>query len=81
CRRDSKVTIYGNGDKYFAQFAFRVFKFLRTHNRVFLRCHIFFCVGNDKNSRCRQGCRNRKKRSLSSDYHTQVITLGPIILK
>ncbi|MCJ8736483.1 hypothetical protein PDJAM_G00012950 [Pangasius djambal] len=81
CRRDNTVTIYRNGDRYFAQFSFRAFKFLRTHNQVFLRCDVVICADNDYNSRCRQGCRYRRKRSLSSDHHTAVVTLGPITQK
>ncbi|XP_053365730.1 CUB and zona pellucida-like domain-containing protein 1 [Clarias gariepinus] len=81
CRRDSKLIIYRNGGSYFARFSFRAFKFLHMHNQVFLRCHVFICADNDYNSRCRQGCRNRRKRSLSSDDHSEVITLGPITLK
>ncbi|XP_053093802.1 deleted in malignant brain tumors 1 protein isoform X1 [Pangasianodon hypophthalmus] len=81
CKRDSTVTIYRNGDRYFAQFSFRAFKFLRTHNQVFLRCDVIICADNDYNSRCRQGCRYRRKRSLSSDHHTAVVTLGPITQK
>ncbi|KAM9466666.1 CUB and zona pellucida-like domain-containing protein 1 [Clarias gariepinus] len=81
CRRDSTVTIYRNGDRYYAQFGFRAFMFLRTHNQVFLRCDVIICTDNDYNSRCRQGCRNRRKRSLTSDHHTEVVTIGPIKLK
>ncbi|XP_046712329.1 deleted in malignant brain tumors 1 protein-like isoform X2 [Silurus meridionalis] len=81
CQRDSTVYIYRNGNRYFAQFRFSAFKFLRTHSQVFLRCDLIICADNDYNSRCRQGCRNRRKRSLSSDHHTEVVTLGPITLK
>ncbi|MCJ8736484.1 hypothetical protein PDJAM_G00012960 [Pangasius djambal] len=63
------------------KFSFRAFKFLRTHNQVFLRCDVVICADNDYNSRCRQGCRYRRKRSLSSDHHTAVVTLGPITQK
>ncbi|KAK3563666.1 hypothetical protein QTP86_033511, partial [Hemibagrus guttatus] len=81
CGRDSTVYIYKNGDRYFAQFSFRAFMFLRTHNQVFLRCDVIICADNDYGSRCRQGCRNRRKRSSSSDHRTEVLTLGPITLK
>ncbi|KAG7328716.1 hypothetical protein KOW79_008660 [Hemibagrus wyckioides] len=81
CGRDSMVYIYRNGDRYFAQFSFHAFMFLRTHNQVFLRCDVVICADNDYGSRCRQGCRYRKKRSLISDHHTEILTLGPIILK
>ncbi|XP_053488020.1 CUB and zona pellucida-like domain-containing protein 1 [Ictalurus furcatus] len=81
CRRDNTVNIYRNGNRYFAQFSFSAFKFLRTHNQVFLKCDVVICPDNDYNSRCRQGCRNRGKRSTSSDHHTEVLTLGPITLK
>ncbi|KAF4084479.1 hypothetical protein AMELA_G00129210 [Ameiurus melas] len=81
CRRDNTVNIYRNGNHYFAQFSFSAFRFLRTHNKVFLRCDVVICPDNDYNSRCHQGCRNRRKRSTSSDHHTEVLTLGPITLK
>ncbi|XP_053365761.1 deleted in malignant brain tumors 1 protein-like [Clarias gariepinus] len=81
CSRGRKVNIYNNGNHYFAKFSFSAFKFLRTHNYAFLRCHLIICADNDYDSRCRQGCSNRSKRSISSDHHTEVITLGPITLK
>ncbi|KAL0169878.1 hypothetical protein M9458_034474, partial [Cirrhinus mrigala] len=61
---------------------FRAFKFLRTHAYVFLQCKVIICPDNDYNSRCRQGCLSRRKRSLdSSTYHTNTVMLGPIKLK
>ncbi|XP_053488018.1 CUB and zona pellucida-like domain-containing protein 1 [Ictalurus furcatus] len=81
CRRDNTVNIYRNGNRYFAQFSFSAFKFLRTHNQVFLKCDVIICPDNDYNSRCRQGCSYRRKRSTSSDHHTEVLILGPITLK
>ncbi|XP_036449563.1 CUB and zona pellucida-like domain-containing protein 1 [Colossoma macropomum] len=81
CAKDSTVYIYTNGRQYYAQFHFRAFKFLRTHSYVFLQCRVIVCADNDYNSRCRQGCRMRKKRSLDSSHHTETVTLGPITLK
>ncbi|XP_053538926.1 CUB and zona pellucida-like domain-containing protein 1 [Ictalurus punctatus] len=81
CQRDNTANIYRNGNRYFAQFSFSAFKFLSTHNQVFLKCDVIICPDNDYNSRCRQGCRYRRKRSTSSDHHTEVLILGPITLK
>ncbi|XP_036448698.1 CUB and zona pellucida-like domain-containing protein 1 [Colossoma macropomum] len=81
CAKDSTVYIYTNGRQYYAQFHFRAFKFLRTHSYVFLQCRVIVCADSDYNSRCRQGCRMRKKRSLDSSHHTETVTLGPITLK
>ncbi|XP_062862824.1 CUB and zona pellucida-like domain-containing protein 1 [Trichomycterus rosablanca] len=81
CAVDSSLYIMTNGQRYFARFRFRSFMFLRTHSFVFLRCDVIICADNDYNSRCRQGCRARRKRSLDSAHHTQVVTLGPLTLK
>ncbi|RXN29839.1 deleted in malignant brain tumors 1 -like protein [Labeo rohita] len=81
CPIDNTYYSYTNGHQYYAQFSFRAFKFLRTHAYVYLQCKVIICPDNDYNSRCRQGCRNRRKRSLDSTYHTNTVTLGPIKLK
>ncbi|XP_067223873.1 deleted in malignant brain tumors 1 protein-like isoform X4 [Chanodichthys erythropterus] len=81
CPRDNTYYSYTSGQHYYAQFSFRAFKFLRTHAYVYLQCKVIICPDNDYNSRCRQGCRYRRKRSLDSTYHTNTVTLGPIKLK
>uniref|UniRef100_A0A8C0YKG9 CUB and zona pellucida-like domain-containing protein 1 n=1 Tax=Cyprinus carpio carpio TaxID=630221 RepID=A0A8C0YKG9_CYPCA len=81
CPIDNTYYSYTNGQHYYAQFSFRAFKFLRTHAHVYLQCKVIICPDNDYNSRCRQGCRLRRKRSLDSTYHTNTVTLGPIKLK
>ncbi|KAF4102135.1 deleted in malignant brain tumors 1 protein-like [Onychostoma macrolepis] len=81
CPRDNTYYSYTSGQHYYAQFSFRAFKFLRTHAYVYLQCKVIICPDNDYNSRCRQGCRYRRKRSLDSSYHTNTVMLGPIKLK
>ncbi|KAF4102136.1 hypothetical protein G5714_016936 [Onychostoma macrolepis] len=81
CPRDNTYYSYTSGHHYYTQFSFRAFKFLRTHAYVYLQCKVIICPDNDYNSRCRQGCRFRRKRSLDSSYHTNTVTLGPIKLK
>uniref|UniRef100_A0A671RS10 CUB and zona pellucida-like domains 1, tandem duplicate 1 n=1 Tax=Sinocyclocheilus anshuiensis TaxID=1608454 RepID=A0A671RS10_9TELE len=81
CPIDNTYYSYTNGQHNYAQFSFRAFKFLRTHAFVYLQCKVIICPDNDYNSRCRQGCRLRRKRSLGSTYHTNTVTLGPIKLK
>ncbi|XP_073682659.1 CUB and zona pellucida-like domain-containing protein 1 [Garra rufa] len=82
CARDNTYYSYKSGHYYYAQFRFQAFKFLRTHAYVYLQCKVIICPDNDYNSRCRQGCLSRRKRSLdSSTYHTNTVTLGPIKLK
>ncbi|XP_051578458.1 deleted in malignant brain tumors 1 protein-like [Myxocyprinus asiaticus] len=81
CARDSTYYSYTNGQHYFAQFHFQAFKFLRTHAYVYLQCKVIICPDNDYNSRCRQGCRKRRRRSLDTTYHTNTVILGPIKLK
>ncbi|XP_042598107.1 deleted in malignant brain tumors 1 protein isoform X5 [Cyprinus carpio] len=81
CRRDNTYYSYTSGEHYYARFSFQAFKFLRTHTYVYLQCKVIICPSNDYNSRCRQGCRPRRKRSLDSTYHTNTVTLGPIKLK
>ncbi|XP_073668380.1 scavenger receptor cysteine-rich domain-containing protein DMBT1-like isoform X26 [Paramisgurnus dabryanus] len=81
CPRDSTYYSYINGQQYYARFRFQAFKFLRTHANVYLQCKVIICPDNDYNSRCRQGCRLRRKRSLESNHHTNTVILGPITLK
>ncbi|XP_050990151.1 deleted in malignant brain tumors 1 protein-like [Labeo rohita] len=82
CARDSTYYSYTSGYHYYARFRFQAFKFLRTHAYVYLQCKVIICPDNDYNSRCRQGCLSRRKRSLdSSTYHTNTVMLGPIKLK
>ncbi|XP_016091815.1 CUB and zona pellucida-like domain-containing protein 1 [Sinocyclocheilus grahami] len=81
CPIDNTYYSYTNGQHNYAQFSFRAFKFLRTHASVYLQCKVIICPDNDYNSRCRQGCLLRHKRSLGSTYHTNTVTLGPIKLK
>uniref|UniRef100_A0A671RRK0 CUB and zona pellucida-like domains 1, tandem duplicate 2 n=1 Tax=Sinocyclocheilus anshuiensis TaxID=1608454 RepID=A0A671RRK0_9TELE len=64
CPIDNTYYSYTNGQHNYAQFSFRAFKFLRTHAFVYLQCKVIICPDNDYNSRCRQGCRLRRKRSL-----------------
>ncbi|XP_058605514.1 deleted in malignant brain tumors 1 protein-like isoform X2 [Onychostoma macrolepis] len=80
CPIDNTYYFYTNGQHYYAQFRFQAFKFLRTHAYVYLQCKVIICPDNDYNSRCRQGCRYRRKRSLDGTYHTNTVTLGPIKL-
>ncbi|XP_052437093.1 deleted in malignant brain tumors 1 protein isoform X1 [Carassius gibelio] len=81
CPRDNTYYSYTSGQHYYARFRFQAFKFLRTHAYVYLQCKVIICPDNDYNSRCRQGCRFRRKRSLDSTYHNNTVTLGPIKLK
>ncbi|XP_043119671.1 deleted in malignant brain tumors 1 protein isoform X2 [Puntigrus tetrazona] len=81
CPRDNTYYSYTSGEYYYAQFSFQAFKFLRTHAYVYLQCKVIICPDNDYNSRCRQGCHYRRKRSLDSTYQTKTVTLGPIKLK
>ncbi|XP_026141520.1 deleted in malignant brain tumors 1 protein-like isoform X4 [Carassius auratus] len=81
CPRDNTYYSYTSGQHYYARFRFQAFKFLRTHAYVYLQCKVIICPDNYYNSRCRQGCRFRRKRSLDSTYHTNTVMLGPIKLK
>ncbi|XP_059377005.1 deleted in malignant brain tumors 1 protein-like isoform X2 [Carassius carassius] len=81
CPRDNTYYSYTSGQHYYARFNFQAFKFLQTHAYVYLQCKVIICPDNYYNSRCRQGCHFRRKRSLDSTYHTNTVTLGPIKLK
>ncbi|XP_052009410.1 CUB and zona pellucida-like domain-containing protein 1 [Xyrauchen texanus] len=81
CARDSTYYSYTSGQHYYARFRFQAFKFLRTHAYVYLQCKVIICPDNDHNSRCRQGCRLRRRRSLDTTNHTNTVILGPIKLK
>ncbi|KAF4084497.1 hypothetical protein AMELA_G00129310 [Ameiurus melas] len=81
CPRVNRLHIYTNGVTHYARFRFLALMFLRTHKRIFLKCDVVICANDDYNSRCHRGCLPRKKRSLSSTHHAEVVTLGPILLK
>ncbi|MCJ8736476.1 hypothetical protein PDJAM_G00012940 [Pangasius djambal] len=80
CPRNN-THIYTNGENYYARFRFHAPMFLPARSPVFLKCEVLICADDDYNSRCRQGCRHHRKRSLSSTHYAEVVTLGPIILK
>ncbi|XP_061084687.1 deleted in malignant brain tumors 1 protein-like [Conger conger] len=83
CRRDSTYYQYSSGTRDVAQFRFQAFTFMRSHSAVYLQCKVAICRANDYNSRCSQGCRMRKTRSLRSTANTETatVTLGPIQLR
>ncbi|XP_064173128.1 deleted in malignant brain tumors 1 protein-like isoform X2 [Anguilla rostrata] len=83
CKRDSSYYEYSSGSREVAQFRFQAFAFLRSHAEVYLQCKVAICRANDYSSRCSQGCRTRKARSLRSaaNGETATILLGPIQLR
>ncbi|XP_063048657.1 deleted in malignant brain tumors 1 protein-like [Engraulis encrasicolus] len=82
CPRDDSYRVHTTGTQPYATFEIRAFKFLRTHDTVYLQCKVLICPANDYNSRCRQGCQRRKARSLASPgHHTDTLVLGPIKLR
>ncbi|XP_048125600.1 deleted in malignant brain tumors 1 protein-like isoform X2 [Alosa alosa] len=81
CPKDTTYYSYVSGSESHAGFRFQAFKFLRAHEYVYLQCKVIICPKNDYNSRCRDGCRTRKARSLDSEHHTATMVLGPIRLK
>ncbi|XP_041920839.1 deleted in malignant brain tumors 1 protein-like [Alosa sapidissima] len=81
CPKDTTYYSYVSGSESHAGFRFQAFEFLRAHEYVYLQCKVIICPKNDYNSRCRDGCRTRKARSLDSEHHTATMVLGPIRLK
>ena len=81
CPRDDTFSTHVSGSRSYARFSFQAFKFLRAHPSVYLQCKVLICPANDYNSRCRQGCRTRKTRSLGSQHQMAIMVLGPITLK
>ncbi|MEE6486589.1 hypothetical protein FKM82_014638 [Ascaphus truei] len=64
-----------------ARFSFSAFKFLRSHNSVYLQCRVVICDSNDPGSRCTQGCVTRQRRDLGSHNWKTNAVVGPIRLK
>lgn len=81
CPSDNTFHYFVNGSQSVVQYRFQAFEFLRTNPIVYLRCKVLICPADDTNSRCRQGCRTRRPRSLSSQHITTTMVLGPIRLK
>ncbi|XP_048863729.1 CUB and zona pellucida-like domain-containing protein 1 [Brienomyrus brachyistius] len=81
CQKDNSYYVYSGVPKSVARFRFQAFKFLRTYPSVYIQCKAVVCQANDINSRCTQGCRTRKARSLSSAHGDATVVLGPIQLK
>nr|XP_023697826.1 deleted in malignant brain tumors 1 protein-like [Paramormyrops kingsleyae] len=81
CKKDNSYYAYSNIPRSVARFRFQAFKFLRMYPSVYIQCKVVVCQANDFNSRCTQGCRTRKARSLSSTHGDATVILGPIQLK
>ncbi|XP_069468211.1 deleted in malignant brain tumors 1 protein-like [Ambystoma mexicanum] len=81
CVRDSTYRSIYSPFRNASRFAFRAFKFLSNHPRVYLQCKMVVCSVSDYSSRCRQGCLLRHKRS-AGQYHEEVnVIVGPVQLK
>ncbi|XP_067092932.1 CUB and zona pellucida-like domain-containing protein 1 isoform X1 [Osmerus mordax] len=78
CRRDNTYYPYLSGSHSYARFTFKAFRFLRTHEFVYLQCKVIICQASDYNSRCRRGCSSRKARALGSSHDSHTLVLGPI---
>ncbi|XP_046885840.1 deleted in malignant brain tumors 1 protein-like [Hypomesus transpacificus] len=78
CPRDNTYRPYLSGNHSYARFTFKAFKFLRTHEFVYLQCKVIICQASDYNSRCRRGCSSRKARALGSNHDSHTLVLGPI---
>uniref|UniRef100_A0A8D0GEM8 Uromodulin n=1 Tax=Sphenodon punctatus TaxID=8508 RepID=A0A8D0GEM8_SPHPU len=75
--RDSTVTVSENGVSAHGQFALQVFKFVGSHNLVYLHCEIHLCDVHAE--ACKPSCsgiRNRRAAAIETDY---VLNLGPIV--
>ena len=53
-------------DKRMQKFKFEAFSFIGDNQFVYLHCKVLVCNATDPNSRCAQGCVQRKKRALAT---------------
>ncbi|KAE8590210.1 hypothetical protein XENTR_v10017980 [Xenopus tropicalis] len=79
CAKDNTYHTFPSGIG-FARFSFNAFKFLRTHNSVYLKCRVVICDSDDEASRCNQGCISRHRRDLGSSKWKSNAVVGPIRL-
>nr|XP_033798875.1 deleted in malignant brain tumors 1 protein [Geotrypetes seraphini] len=80
CIKDDTYVSYPPGSRY-SRFHFSAFKFLRSHQTVYLQCKVIICDSNDTLSRCNQGCISRQKRDVGSYSWRASAVVGPIRLK
>ncbi|XP_056419592.1 deleted in malignant brain tumors 1 protein [Hyla sarda] len=81
CVRDSTYVKYPTYSSNQVRFGFRAFGFVRRFSRVYLQCKLTVCQRNSYNSRCYQGCINRRKRALTTSHDQINVTVGPFILE
>ncbi|XP_062390720.1 CUB and zona pellucida-like domain-containing protein 1 [Sardina pilchardus] len=81
CPRDQTYRTFSNGSQSYARFGFRAFKFLRTHESVYLQCKVRICPKDDRNWWYVPLWRPQNTRSLDSQHQTATVVLGPIRLK
>ncbi|XP_043911489.1 deleted in malignant brain tumors 1 protein-like [Protopterus annectens] len=78
CVRDSTyMPLYSSYHKV-VRFKFRSFRFLYSHDEVYIQCKLVVCQAYDNSSRCSQGCIYRHKREISNLEHKVEVVLGPI---
>ncbi|XP_077206127.1 scavenger receptor cysteine-rich domain-containing protein DMBT1-like [Paroedura picta] len=73
CTRDPNLTNYYSRKK---RTIFFKFKPVTSDNKPIasMKCWIHVCYKNDYQSRCYQGCQNRRKRETSSDFeHVHIL--------
>ena len=64
CAVDDTVNFIPTADKRTQRFSLEAFSFIGDHQFVFMHCRVKICNATDPNSRCAQGCLDRRKRSL-----------------
>ena len=53
-------------DKRMQKFKFEAFSFIGDNQFVYLHCKVLICNATDPNSRCAQGCVQRKRRAVAT---------------
>ncbi|XP_007478922.2 deleted in malignant brain tumors 1 protein-like [Monodelphis domestica] len=80
CVKDSSYSTYSSPSPNIVRFSFKVFRFLKHHNEVYLQCRMLICKAS-ASSQCLRGCTSKPKRETQPDWDHLDIVVGPIRLK
>uniref|UniRef100_A0AAQ4QIS9 ZP domain-containing protein n=1 Tax=Gasterosteus aculeatus aculeatus TaxID=481459 RepID=A0AAQ4QIS9_GASAC len=92
CNVDQTVEIHSTSHQRQFQFSMEAFKFIGSHDQVYISCTVLMCEAGSPNTRCSQGCVNstmqsgwpaahhHRKRELIAQGQRHFVSQGPLRL-
>nr|XP_040018709.1 CUB and zona pellucida-like domain-containing protein 1 [Gasterosteus aculeatus aculeatus] len=92
CNVDQTVEIHSTSHQRQFQFSMEAFKFIGSHDQVYISCTVLMCEAGSPNTRCSQGCVNstmqsgwpaahhQRKRELIAQGQRHFVSQGPLRL-